>query len=117
MLIHSDGVRFPPKLNHHDFPRLTRQNQIEEIYEGESDINPYGATNTQEFFAVTTEYFFERPLLMKRKHPELHDILEKVFGQKMSERDMAKTSVDIGRNNPCPCGSGLKYKKCCGKKA
>ena len=22
----------------------------------------------------------------------------------------------IGPNNPCPCGSGLKYKKCCGKK-
>lgn len=21
----------------------------------------------------------------------------------------------IGRNDPCPCGSGLKYKKCCGK--
>ncbi|NLB33292.1 MAG: SEC-C domain-containing protein [Tissierellia bacterium] len=21
----------------------------------------------------------------------------------------------IGRNEPCPCGSGLKYKKCCGK--
>jgi len=21
----------------------------------------------------------------------------------------------IGRNAPCPCGSGLKYKKCCGR--
>jgi SEC-C motif-containing protein len=21
----------------------------------------------------------------------------------------------IGRNDPCTCGSGLKYKKCCGK--
>ncbi|CAH0120150.1 hypothetical protein PAE9249_02663 [Paenibacillus sp. CECT 9249] len=24
-------------------------------------------------------------------------------------------SKKIGRNEPCPCGSGLKYKKCCGK--
>jgi len=24
-------------------------------------------------------------------------------------------SVKIGRNKPCPCGSGKKYKKCCGK--
>ncbi len=24
--------------------------------------------------------------------------------------------VKIGRNDPCPCGSGKKYKKCCGKK-
>ncbi len=21
----------------------------------------------------------------------------------------------VGRNEPCPCGSGIKYKKCCGK--
>jgi len=21
----------------------------------------------------------------------------------------------VGRNEPCPCGSGMKYKKCCGK--
>ncbi len=24
-------------------------------------------------------------------------------------------STDVGRNEPCPCGSGKKYKKCCGK--
>jgi len=23
----------------------------------------------------------------------------------------------VGRNDPCPCGSGKKYKKCCGKAA
>ncbi len=26
------------------------------------------------------------------------------------------TANKIGRNDPCPCGSGLKYKKCCGNK-
>jgi len=26
-----------------------------------------------------------------------------------------KTGLKIGRNDKCPCGSGLKYKKCCGK--
>ena len=26
-------------------------------------------------------------------------------------------SDKIGRNDPCPCGSGKKYKNCCGKKA
>jgi preprotein translocase subunit SecA len=26
-----------------------------------------------------------------------------------------KASEKIGRNDPCPCGSGKKYKKCCGK--
>ena len=27
----------------------------------------------------------------------------------------AKSDKLVGRNDPCPCGSGLKYKKCCGK--
>jgi len=26
-----------------------------------------------------------------------------------------KVKKKIGRNDPCPCGSGKKYKKCCGK--
>jgi len=28
---------------------------------------------------------------------------------------VAKNAAKIGRNEPCPCGSGLKYKRCCGK--
>jgi uncharacterized protein YecA (UPF0149 family) len=27
-----------------------------------------------------------------------------------------RVEAKIGRNEPCPCGSGKKYKKCCGKK-
>jgi preprotein translocase subunit SecA len=26
-----------------------------------------------------------------------------------------KKDRKVGRNDPCPCGSGKKYKKCCGK--
>ena len=29
----------------------------------------------------------------------------------------ARTPTKVGRNDPCPCGSGKKYKKCCGKAA
>ena len=28
---------------------------------------------------------------------------------------MKRTTPKIGRNQPCPCGSGKKYKKCCGR--
>jgi len=58
--------------------QLMRQN-IQEIREDESDINPYGATNEAEFFAVVSEYFFERPDLLKEKHPELFELLQKIF--------------------------------------
>ncbi|WP_417401992.1 SEC-C metal-binding domain-containing protein, partial [Hominenteromicrobium sp.] len=30
-------------------------------------------------------------------------------------RTYVRSGEKIGRNEPCPCGSGLKYKKCCGK--
>jgi preprotein translocase subunit SecA len=28
--------------------------------------------------------------------------------------DTQRTASKVGRNEPCPCGSGKKYKKCCG---
>ena len=32
-----------------------------------------------------------------------------------AKRPVRKTEAQkIGRNDPCPCGSGKKYKKCCG---
>lgn len=32
-----------------------------------------------------------------------------------TEKPYVRTDPKIGRNDPCPCGSGKKYKKCCGK--
>jgi SWIM/SEC-C metal-binding protein len=34
--------------------------------------------------------------------------------EKMLNPILPVTSQKIGRNDPCPCGSGKKYKKCCG---
>ena len=45
------------------------------------DINPYGMTSRVEFFAVLGEYFFERPALLKQKHPEIFNLLEEIFDQ------------------------------------
>jgi len=39
--------------------------------------------------------------------------LERFKAVKMEK--FRRTGQKIGRNDPCPCGSGLKYKKCCGK--
>jgi uncharacterized protein YecA (UPF0149 family) len=29
-----------------------------------------------------------------------------------TEKQLARTPQRVGRNEPCPCGSGLKFKKC-----
>ena len=44
-----------------------------------SDIDMYGATNQAEFFAVISEYFFERPDLLKANHPELYEMLGRIY--------------------------------------
>ncbi|WP_438969058.1 zinc-dependent peptidase [Nonlabens sp.] len=53
--------------------------EMERINEDKSDIRSYGGTGKIEFFAVAAEYFFTRPKLMKRKHPDIYKKLSKCF--------------------------------------
>jgi len=63
-------------------PWLELMNEnIKAINEGNSDINIYGATNRAEFFAVASEYFFERPDLFKEKHEDLYNMMAQIFHQ------------------------------------
>jgi SEC-C motif-containing protein len=34
-------------------------------------------------------------------------------GQAPTPKTVVRTGPKVGRNDPCPCGSGRKYKKCC----
>jgi Mlc titration factor MtfA (ptsG expression regulator) len=92
---------------------------MDQMQRGDSDIDPYGLTNEAEFFAVVSEYFFERPGVMERKHPELYAMLARVFHHDFAKRatllarERTTGRPRFGRNSPCPCRSGLKYKKCC----
>ncbi|MFY0255840.1 zinc-dependent peptidase [Chitinophaga sp. 30R24] len=77
-----DGL--PSKLLEHSYSipwmKLVHQT-IQQISEGHTDINPYGAINEAEFFAVISEYFFERPDQLAEKHPELYEMLTRIFRQ------------------------------------
>lgn len=44
-------------------------------------LDTYGASNPAEFFAVTTEAFFERPRALAHRHPELFAELQRYFQQ------------------------------------
>ena len=44
-------------------------------------LDTYGATNPAEFFAVSTEAFFERPRALRAHHPKLYAELRSYFGQ------------------------------------
>jgi preprotein translocase subunit SecA len=40
---------------------------------------------------------------------------QEVLRDKPSTRPVVRAEEKVGRNDPCPCGSGKKYKKCCGR--
>ncbi|HEV3262469.1 MAG TPA: M90 family metallopeptidase [Gemmataceae bacterium] len=56
-------------------------------------LDPYGATNETEFFAVATECFFEQPVELARQHPRLYELLRDYYHQ-----DPARRCAD----RPCP---------------
>lgn len=39
--------------------------------------------------------------------------MEKLFYRAVAQLNKPEKKIKIGRNDPCPCGSGKKYKKCC----
>lgn len=58
--------------------RLVHQ-EMGRINAGRSDIRAYGGVSETEFLPVVSEYFFEKPEQLKRKHPELYAALEQMF--------------------------------------
>jgi preprotein translocase subunit SecA len=52
--------------------------------------------------------------LMSREKITRKKTVKKATSQKKSPKKIAP-EVKVGRNDPCPCGSGKKYKKCCSR--
>jgi len=68
-----------------------------------------------------TEYLEDKYAAIYKKHfkPRLKGYMEGEEDDDFDDEDdgmpFVRESPKIGRNVPCPCGSGKKYKKCCGK--
>jgi hypothetical protein len=64
------------------FEELGRAAQL-----GEPDLlNAYGATNRAEFFAVATETFFEKPVELRERYPDLYEELKGFYRQDPAAR-------------------------------
>jgi Preprotein translocase subunit SecA (ATPase, RNA helicase) len=50
--------------------------------------------------------------------PEREQVVKEVSTnvESTEKKTIQRKESKIGRNDPCPCGSGKKYKQCCGKK-
>jgi len=69
--------------------------------------------NIQEEFL---RYMFHIQVVKAEERPSLRLVEEGPGGAKKKKKKPAQARSDkVGRNAPCPCGSGRKYKHCCGK--
>ncbi|MFI5106882.1 MAG: SEC-C metal-binding domain-containing protein, partial [Terriglobales bacterium] len=53
----------------------------------------------------------------RRKRKELEQARMAGSGEYQPVQQRVRSGAKVGRNDPCPCGSGKKYKKCCGANA
>jgi preprotein translocase subunit SecA len=66
---------------------------------------------------VTTSVDEIEEAFQRRKRRELEQARMAGSGDMQPVQQVVRSSAKVGRNDPCPCGSGKKYKKCCGANA
>lgn len=57
---------------------------------------------------------FQRPAPEDEMEGEYEEDLLELLSSEYATAPLRRTAPKVGRNEPCPCGSGKKFKKCCG---
>ena len=100
---------------------------------GSVGLNAYAQRNPLDMFRIIGNEMFEEMINDIRKRtvrmilsavPQARPIVRKEVakpliegfegGKMPTKKPVNKQGEKVGRNDPCPCGSGKKYKKCCG---
>jgi Mlc titration factor MtfA (ptsG expression regulator) len=88
-LDHEDGPTdgapsLPSRAAYRSWARVFSENYedfLEKLDHGKRTlIDPYGATNPAEFFAVATETFFEKPKQLRKVRPDLYEEMKSYYG-------------------------------------
>lgn len=101
----SGGVEGAPMLEHGslyatwarvfsaEFDRL----RIDLAWDRDTLLGEYAATSPAEFFAVATEFFFERPAALRARHPQLYAQLAAFYRQDPAQLDPPRSQPAAAR--------------------
>ena len=119
------------RLDYAKFQRTSREeilkNFINKFRQRVKVLQKKGIPNSEEEMieAFTEEYRGQFAQVYAAKGISLSDLIE--AGKEVLREETGEITIDsqtfirltpkIGRNDECPCGSGLKYKKCCGRES
>jgi len=82
---------------------------------GSPSVQEHGADgNGRRPPAVSTSMDDLEEAFQRRKRRELDQARMAGAGERQPVQQVVRGTAKVGRNDPCPCGSGKKYKKCCG---
>ena len=106
---------------------MTMVGFLDGINESLKEENPIETMDedTQVSLAFDTEKLYKNMVAAKADWlynlPQWNDIYTEEERKRLYKEQKESTTIrkekKIGRNDPCPCGSGKKYKKCCGRDA
>jgi Mlc titration factor MtfA (ptsG expression regulator) len=85
----ADGLPPMAKAQRDRWEEVCRR-EYEALRDGTNDepfLNTYGAVNPAEFFAVATEFFFDRPTDMQTRERDLYQVLSEFYNQDPAERE------------------------------
>lgn len=84
-----------------------QENEVNESIDKILDVMEVDEENVRNVAANLMSKFANKIRIWKYKGYSINDI--------KALKSTVKNEINIGRNEPCICGSGKKYKKCCGK--
>ena len=107
---------------------VEHMNTMEHLKEG-IGLRGYSQTNPVQAYTMEGFELFDRLLdkidndisifLLKAEIRQNTEMKQTIKGSANDGKEKIKSTpkkvIKIGRNDPCPCGSGRKYKQCCGK--
>jgi hypothetical protein len=110
-----DGIPVMLMEKQYAIPWLTLiEQKIEEIYANKSDVNPYGGTSRIEFFAVISEYFFERLQLLAKSTRNYTSTSNALSGTIWKSGGWNANEWRSAGMILVPAAAEKKFKKCCG---